>query len=1299
MNRLPLTTARQIGLSLLCLVSLTIVAAADPLISEFLASNQDSLKDEDGDTSDWIEIRNSSSGAINLAGFALTDDPAVPEKWVFPDHVLPGNGFLIVFASGKDRRTPGNELHTNFRLAASGGYLALFRPGLPDPMSAYPDYPPQLPDVSYGEGANTRTITAVTTGAPCRWLIPNSNISNWTFRTYNDSSWASGSTGVGYEVSSSNTYDPLIGPGGNVQAQMYNRRTSAYIRIPFDLADASAVSNMLLRMKFDDGFTAFINGQEVATSRAPVPLNWNSLATLHHDDDDAQVFENFQIAPVPDNLVDGENVLAIHGLNRALDSSDFIILPELDVTTSAIESENVGFHTPATPGAVNNPSVDGLVEDTKFSVNRGFFSAPFPVEITTATEGAQIRYTTDGSAPTSTSGLIYSAPLTISTTTVLRAAAFKPGFAPTNVDTQTYLFTSSIRNQLEMDPEITNSAAYSSLMDVALRGNIPTISLATRRSNLFGSGGIYTNSQNSGRSAEVPVSVEYFSDNDSGEFQIDAGIRIHGGNARSHPKKPLRLYFRRDYGAAKLRFPLFPDSPVDVFDQLLLRGGGHDSWSLADVFGRADSDLPPHGTIMRDQFLRRSEVDMGILSPRGKYVHVYINGEYWGVYDLHERANEDFFADHLGGEPEDYDVLHHPEFIGEDYSLVSGSDTAWNQMQDLATAGIFNESQYQAIQEYLDIDAYIIAMMTRMWSGDYDWCGPIYEGNTNETRFDNKNWYAGRRSRNGDGKFLFFCWDAEMSMGLHLKPFGAQRVTNFDLTRANDSGSPVALYNRLRSYREFRMRFADLLQKHLFHEGAMSTANNQARLAAMEDEIEDAMIAESARWGDEGFGGDVFDRNDEWRSEVSWLKNVFIAGRNATLISQFRARGVFPTVDAPTFSRRGGEVPADSTLTLSGSGGAIYYTTDGSDPRLVGGGISPSASIYTGAIPLEGPVITVRARLRASATNWSAIDEAQFIVGQAASASNLAITEFHYHPANPSTPAELAISSDDTDFEFIEITNTSSSTVNLSGVHFTQGISFLFDTDSASDELAAGESLLVVSNREAFLARYGQSLAPLIAGTFGNGSKLSNNGENLTLADAFGSTIATIPYTDSSPWPEAADGDGPSLVLNDPVASIDASLPTSWRASVLPGGSPGTTGFPSYQSWARALFDPESPDFDTISAPGADPDDDRLSNLAEFALARSPLVAERSPAASPARVSVFGRDYPGLSYRSWPQIDGITITVETSRDLVNWTSSGLLRNGSPVPQNDGTVLTTYRLGTQLQGTPPSYFRLRIETDQ
>ena len=477
------------------------------------------------------------------------------------------------------------------------------------------------------------------------------------------------------------------------------------------------------------------------------------------------------------------------------------------------------------------------------------------------------------------------------------------------------------------------------------------------------------------------------------------------------------------------------------------------------------------------------------------------------------------------------------------------------------------------------------------------------------------------------------------------------------------------------------------------------TANNQARLAAMEDEIEDAMIAESARWGDEGFGGDVFDRNDEWRSEVSWLKNVFIAGRNATLISQFRARGVFPTVDAPTFSRRGGEVPADSTLTLSGSGGAIYYTTDGSDPRLVGGGISPSASIYTGAIPLAGPVITVRARLRASATNWSAIDEAQFIVGQAASASNLAITEFHYHPANPSTPAELAISSDDTDFEFIEITNTSSSTVNLSGVHFTQGISFLFDTDSASDELAAGESLLVVSNREAFLARYGQSLAPLIAGTFGNGSKLSNNGENLTLADAFGSTIATIPYTDSSPWPEAADGDGPSLVLNDPVASIDASLPTSWRASVLPGGSPGATGFPSYQSWTRALFDPESPDFDTISAPGADPDDDRLSNLAEFALARSPLVAERSPAASPARVSVFGRDYPGLSYRSWPQIDGITITVETSRDLVNWTSSGLLRNGSPVPQNDGTVLTTYRLGTQLQGTPPSYFRLRIETDQ
>ena len=706
--------------------------------------------------------------------------------------------------------------------------------------------------------------------------------------------------------------------------------------------------------------------------------------------------------------------------------------------------------------------------------------------------------------------------------------------------------------------------------------------------------------------------------------------------------------------------------------------------------------------------MRRTELEMGLISPRGKYVHVYINGEYWGVYDLHERPNEDFFADHAGGRPEDYDVLHHPEFSDEEFALKSGSDTAWVALLDLAGAGISDEAQYQAIQELLDVDGFITSMISRIWSGDYDWCGPIFEDGFNRTAFDNKNWYAGRRSRDGTspfrGKFQFFSWDAEMSMGLHLKSnLGLdhpQRELDFDLTGVADPGSPAAIYNALRSYSEFQIRFADLLQRHLFDEGAMSPANNRARLAAIESEIENAMIAESARWGDEGSAdaGDVFDRDDEWRAEVNWLKNVFVQSRNPIIINQFRSNHLFPSVSAPAFGVRGGEVPVGFRLNLSGSGGTIYYTTDGSDPRLVGGGINPNARIYTGPITVSGPSTIVRARLRAPDANWSALDEATFIVGQAASADNLSISEFHYHPAEPRRPEELAISAESRDYEFVEIANTSDSIVTLTDIEFVQGISFKVDPAKPIQELPAGGRVLVVRNREAFLARYGESLDSLIVGSFADDSKLSNNGENLTLVDAGGEPISSFSYSDSAPWPTAADGYGRSLELRDPTGSTDPSLPASWRPSIVRGGTPGLPAITNYSEWIAVFFDPDAPDFDALAAPENDPDADGLSNAIEYWLAGSPSnpVADRPIAAK--LVTILGQTYAAAEVRSFPGLDDVTATVQASTDLVGWSSENITTSGFPAPQPDGTEIVTFRLSTVYDPGVPVYLRLVIELD-
>ncbi|MDG2125135.1 MAG: CotH kinase family protein, partial [Verrucomicrobiales bacterium] len=466
---------------------------------------------------------------------------------------------------------------------------------------------------------------------------------------------------------------------------------------------------------------------------------------------------------------------------------------------------------------------------------------------------------------------------------------------------------------------------------------LPVVSMVVDDAAFFGPGGIYTNFDSSGSGAEVPVSVEFFDPSGGSEFQIDAGVRIHGGNARSHPKKPMRLYFRGEYGARKLRFPLFDGLGVEEFDQLILRGGGHDSWSLADGFGTDSTDLPPHGTLLRDQFLRKTERDLGMLSPAGRYVHVYINSDYWGVYDLHERANADYFSSHLGGESEDWDVMHHPEFGGEDFAVVDGDDAGWTRLITLLQRGVDSDADYEAIGNMLEIDGYIDHLIVRMWSGDYDWCGPIFQGGRAVEVFSNKNWYAGMQGRNGDsGGFRFFNWDAEMSMGLHLMvnrffpELPPQRVTDFDMTRADDFGSPVFPYSVLKDWPAFQRRFADRLQKHLFAGGVMSVENNRARLAAMEAELDSPMVGESARWGDEGAALLTRDRN--WRTEVNWLKNTFMGRRNGILLDQFRAEGLYPDTDAPVFNQLGGEVDPGFQLTMSAADGTIFYTTDGSDP-------------------------------------------------------------------------------------------------------------------------------------------------------------------------------------------------------------------------------------------------------------------------------------------------------------------------------------------------------------------------------
>jgi hypothetical protein len=266
------------------------------------------------------------------------------------------------------------------------------------------------------------------------------------------------------------TFRPLLQT--DIQTAMYNHNPSAYVVIPFSVADVTDYNSLTLRMKYDDGFVAYLNGHEIARRNAPTTVAWNSAASAERTKADALTYVDIDASAFMPWLQDGSNVLAIQILNAVATSpSDALVLPQL----VDIDILGMGQHyfATASPGAANVSDYWAKVKDTKFQgldteVNaqgalifhdRGFYDTSFHVVLSSQTEadvgGVTIRYTLDGSKPTLTHGTAYTAPVLISQTTVLRAAAFKVGYEPTDVDAQTYVFPAQVIAQTNTDRKST----------------------------------------------------------------------------------------------------------------------------------------------------------------------------------------------------------------------------------------------------------------------------------------------------------------------------------------------------------------------------------------------------------------------------------------------------------------------------------------------------------------------------------------------------------------------------------------------------------------------------------------------------------------------------------------------------------------------------------------------------------------------------------------------------------------------------------------------------------------------------
>ena len=513
--------------------------------------------------------------------------------------------------------------------------------------------------------------------------------------------------------------------------------------------------------------------------------------------------------------------------------------------------------TPLAANAVSD--VLGVLSPPHFTVTRGFFENPIDVALTTREPDAVIRYTTDGSTPTASNGQAYSTPLHFEDITLLRAGVFKTGFLPSRIGTHTYL--------------IDISAGIAKL---------PVLSIVTDDSNLWGTTGIMEvsprNTNKRGIAWERPTSAEWILSDNSG-FQIDAGIRVQGGGYvrdRYDPngslpfsKYSFRLYFRGDYGAGSLAYPLFPKTSVDEFEVVSLRAGMNDHTNPFII----------------DELVRRLSKDMGLVASTGTLCNLLLNGVYQGYYNPTERIDGDFLNSYLGSEYE-WDIRAQ---FGEDRE---GDGAEWSRLENAIYSGnMQNPADYARVEQLLDIDRFIDYILLNIYTDTGDW--------------PHNNWRAARQRRPG-AKWFFLVWDAEWALGSNNSGVSDNSITT---NLAHDSAEIARFFRALQQNPDFQLRFADRFHKHCLNGGALSEENVLERFNELWFEL---------RQLNRTISGSV---------RSSWVPN-----RMAPMTTHLRQANLYASDFAPVFSQHGGTVQPGFELGMQTTGGTIYYTLDGSDP-------------------------------------------------------------------------------------------------------------------------------------------------------------------------------------------------------------------------------------------------------------------------------------------------------------------------------------------------------------------------------
>ncbi|MGI6658256.1 MAG: CotH kinase family protein [Dethiobacteraceae bacterium] len=782
-------------------------------INEFLTANRTSITDLDGDLSDWIEFYNAGDTEQNLAGFWLSDDAADPFKWRFPELSLQPGEYLLVFASGKNLAEHKHNLHTNFKLNDTQDKL-LFSTADGRPVEEI-SFPRMIANVSYG-------------------------------RTSDSSKWQ---------------YFPLPTPAAANETQGFDDLSGTVLPLSYQLHINEVQTMNRSTLRDEDGqYSDWIELYNAGTKpldltgfglsdRETEPFLWQFPSLTLEPQSYLVVFASGKDRRDPaKNLhtnfrlsISGETVYLTAPTGEKVDS---LVTGRLESGLSAGRyPDGAGgrhFFMQPSPGARNSgTALTGRAPMPVFSQPGGFYEDTVTLTLAPSmpVAGAVIRYTTNGEEPTANSP-IYESPLTLTETSVIRAKCFVDGMLASKTANNSYFIN-------EEAP-------------------LTVVSIFINPRDLWDQDqGIYVLGKNADpefphvganfwQDWEKPIHLQLYEPDGKLGFSVDAGLRIGGQYSRAMPQKAFNIFARDQYGDDVFEYPFFPGQELTTFKAITLRQSGQ------------DGTMSKIRDCLMTSLLSETTLDYQAYRP----AEVYLNGQYWGVYNIRERINEYFLAYKHQLNPQQIDLLQGNTMVR------AGSSEHYVAMREfIATHDMSQPANYDYIKTQMDIENFI----------DY-WLAQIYFANTDSANI--RFW----RERSDTGKWRWIVYDTDWGF-FNVNHNTLAYVTNPEGTGVGRHLYTTLLVNLLKN-REFKAEFIRRAAYHLNHTFAAERVIQ--RIDELAGAIEPAMPRHLQRWGGSMQG---------WRQHIQRLRD-FARQRPAIVARHFQQKFNLSAAEMEIFADR-----------------------------------------------------------------------------------------------------------------------------------------------------------------------------------------------------------------------------------------------------------------------------------------------------------------------------------------------------------------------------------------------------------